>query len=137
MSPKLLFVVTEDWYFFSHRLPLAVAAQKAGFDVAVATRLGRQGEAIRAAGIRLIPFSLSRHHGNPVREVSALARLYRQERPDIVHHVALKPIVYGTLAAGLAVHDDQRHDAADPAYCPLDLGLAAQRTGQPDDRAEP
>ena len=39
-SPKLLFVVTEDWYFVSHRLPLAVAAQKAGFDVAVATRWG-------------------------------------------------------------------------------------------------
>jgi glycosyltransferase involved in cell wall biosynthesis len=100
--PKLLFVVTEDWYFVSHRLSLAVAAQKAGFDVAVATRVVKQGETIRAAGIRLIPFSLSRHHGNPVAEVAALLRLYRQERPDIVHHVALKPIVYGTVAAQLA-----------------------------------
>jgi len=100
--PKLLFVVTEDWYFVSHRLSLAVAAQKAGFDIAVATRVGKQVEAIRAAGIRLIPFSLSRHHGNPMREVAALARLYHRERPDIVHHVALKPIVYGTLAAWVA-----------------------------------
>ena len=33
--PQLLFVVTEDWYFVFHRLPLAVAAQKVGFDVAV------------------------------------------------------------------------------------------------------
>jgi len=99
---KLLFVVTEDWYFVSHRLPLAVAAQKAGYDVAVATRVGKQGETIRAAGIRLISFNLSRRHGNPVREVAALVRLYRRERPDIVHHVALKPIVYGTLAAWVA-----------------------------------
>ena len=100
--PKLLFVVTEDWYFVSHRLPLAVAAQKAGFDVAVATRVGTHGETIQAAGIRLIPFGLSRRRGNPIREVAALSRLYRRERPDIVHHVALKPIAYGALAAWLS-----------------------------------
>jgi glycosyltransferase involved in cell wall biosynthesis len=99
---KLLFVVTEDWYFISHRLPLAVAAQKEGFDVAVATRVGEYGETIRAAGIRLIPFNLSRRRGNPFREVTELARLYCRERPDIVHHVALKPIVYGALSAWVA-----------------------------------
>ena len=101
-SPKLLFVVTEDWYFVSHRLPLAVAAQKAGFNVSVATREGKHGETIRAVGIRLIPFSLSRRRGNPLREVVALVRLYHRERPDIVHHVALKPIVFGALAAWIA-----------------------------------
>ena len=99
---KVLFVVTEDWYFVSHRLALAVAAQDAGFEVVVATRVGRHGEAIRAAGIRLVPFGLARSYGNPVREILALVRLYRRERPDIVHHVALKPIMYGALAARLA-----------------------------------
>jgi glycosyltransferase involved in cell wall biosynthesis len=99
---KLLFVVTEDWYFVSHRLPLAVAAQKAGFDVAVATRVGEYGETIRAAGIRLIPLGLSRRRGNPLREVAVLARLYRRECSAIVHHVALKPVLYGALAARLA-----------------------------------
>lgn len=102
MGNKLLFVVTEDWYFVSHRLPLAVAAQAAGFDVAVATREGRQAEVIRSAGIRLIPFALSRRGGNPLREVVALWRLYRREQPDLVHHVALKPVMFGALAAFLA-----------------------------------
>lgn len=101
-GPKLLFVVTEDWYFVSHRFPLAVAAQKAGFDVAVATRVGKHDEIIRAAGIRLIPFGLSRRGCNPFREVLALVRLYLRERPDIVHHVALKPVVFGTLAAWIS-----------------------------------
>ena len=101
-NPRLLFVVTEDWYFVSHRLPLAVAAQAAGFDVAVATRLGRQADVIRNSGIRLIPFTLSRRGGNPLREVMALWRLYRRERPDLVHHVALKPVMLGALAAWLA-----------------------------------
>ena len=100
--PRILFVVTEDWYFVSHRLALAVAAQAAGFEVVVATRVGRHGEAIRATGIRLVPFGLARSYGNPLREILALVRLYRRERPDIVHHVALKPIVYGAVAAWLA-----------------------------------
>jgi glycosyltransferase involved in cell wall biosynthesis len=99
---KLLFVVTEDWYFVSHRLPLAIAARTAGYDVAVATRVAAHGDMIRAAGIRLIPFALSRRGGNPLREVVALVRLYRRERPDIVHHVALKPVLYGALSARLA-----------------------------------
>ncbi|MEQ1591153.1 MAG: glycosyltransferase family 4 protein [Thiobacillaceae bacterium] len=99
---KLLFVVTEDWYFVSHRLPLAMAAQAAGFDVVVATREGHQTEAIRNAGIRLIPLSLSRRGGNPLREIMRLWKLYRQEKPDLVHHVALKPVMFGALAAWLA-----------------------------------
>lgn len=100
--PKLLFLVTEDKYFVSHRLPLAVAAQAAGYDVAVATRAGRHADAIRKASIRLIPFAMSRRVGNPFAELIALWRLYRREKPDLVHHVALKPVVFGALAAWLA-----------------------------------
>ena len=99
---RLLFVVTEDWYFVSHRLPLAIAARAAGFDVAVATRVSEHGQQITAAGIRLVPFELSRRSGNPLSEIFRLVRLYQRERPTIVHHVALKPVLYGTFAARLA-----------------------------------
>lgn len=98
----LLFVVTEDWYFVTHRLALAVAAREAGYEVAVATRPGRLAPMIEAAGIRLIPLSISRAFGNPLREIMVLASLYKRERPALVHHVALKPVAYGTLAALLA-----------------------------------
>lgn len=101
MSKKLLFVVTEDWYFVSHRLPLAVAALKQGYDVAVAAREGKMADVIRDHGIRFIPFSLSRRIGNPLREITALCRLYQKERPDIVHHVAMKPVLFGSLARWL------------------------------------
>jgi glycosyltransferase involved in cell wall biosynthesis len=100
-----LFFVTEDWYFCSHRLPLARAALAAGYDVSVATRVGEHGEAIEAAGLRLIPLKLSRRSRHPAREarlVYDLFRLYRREKPDLVHQVALKPVLYGTLAARLA-----------------------------------
>lgn len=102
--PKLLFLVTEDWYFVSHRLPLAVAARQAGYEVTVVTRAGEYSQAIRNAGLRLIPITLSRRGKNPWTEmlwVAKLTAIYRRERPDIVHHVAMKPVLYGSLAAQL------------------------------------
>ena len=100
--PKLLFVVTEDWYFVSHRLSLAVAAREAGYEVAVATRVKQHAEMIQKAGIRVIPFELSRRVGNPILELLRLLSLYRREQPDIVHLVALKPVFLGGLAGRLA-----------------------------------
>ncbi|MFO1321995.1 MAG: glycosyltransferase family 4 protein [Burkholderiales bacterium] len=104
-ASRLLFVVTEDWYFRSHRLPLAVAAREAGFHVTVATRVTADAERIRAAGIDVVPLHWSRRSTHPLREAAAireLVRVYREVRPDIVHHVALKPVLYGSLAAWIA-----------------------------------
>ena len=100
--PKLLYLVSEDWYFVSHRLPLALAAQAAGYDVSVAARVGKDGDTIRTAGLRLLPITFERSGLGPVSEARTLAQLvalYRQERPDIVHHVAMKPVIYGSMAA--------------------------------------
>jgi len=100
---RLLFVVSEDWYFWSHRLSLARAALAAGFEVGLATRAGKYADAVAAEGIRLIPLSfLNRGSKNPLREAAALSELvdaYRDFKPTIAHHVAIKPVLYGTLAA--------------------------------------
>lgn len=104
-KPKLLFLVTEDWYFCSHRLPLAVAAQEAGFDVVVATRVNQHAEVITEAGLKLVPLKRMRRSGKlPLWELASLGelwRIYRHEKPDLVHHVGLKPVVYGSLVSRL------------------------------------
>jgi len=100
--PRLVYVVTEDWYFWSHRLDLARAAREAGYEIIVATRVTDHGERIRDEGFQLEPLEMVRRSRNPFREVMAIAelvRLYRRVRPDVVHHVAMKPILYGSLAA--------------------------------------
>ncbi len=100
-----MFLVTEDWYFVSHRFELAVAASRAGYDVVVATRVDRHGKRITDAGFALRPVAFNRSGINPLEEVRTLmqlVRLYRREAPDIVHHVALKPVIYGSLAARIA-----------------------------------
>ena len=103
--PRLLYLITEDWYFWSHRLDLARAVKNAGFEVLIAARVQDHKERIVREGLRLVPIGLLRRSRNPIREVAAvyeLFRLYRAEKPDIVHHVALKPILYGSVAARLA-----------------------------------
>lgn len=102
---RLLFFVTADWYFVSHRLRLAIAAREAGYEVSVVTRVREHGDAIRAAGLRLIPFELARTGTNPFAEFWTLLRLialFRRERPDIAHLVAIKPVLYGSIAARVA-----------------------------------
>ena len=99
---KILYLVSEDWYFVSHRLALGRAARDAGAEVVVATRVRDHGDAIEAAGLRLAPIEIDRSGINPWRDVATIREitaLYRRERPDIVHHVALKPILYGGVAA--------------------------------------
>lgn len=103
--PKLVFLVTEDWYFVSHRLELAIAAREAGYEVVVATRVGRHEARIAAAGLRVRRVDFDRAGLNPIRDFGtllAIAKVYRQEAPDLVHHVALKPIILGSIAARLA-----------------------------------
>lgn len=106
MKPRhLLFFVTEDWYFVSHRLGLAIAARNMGMRVTVVTRVREHGAVIEREGIRVIPFEIARSGTNPLRELGTIARLiqlYRRERPDVAHHVAMKPVLYGALAARAA-----------------------------------
>ena len=102
MPPKLLFVVAEDWYFWSHRLPIARAALRNGYEVIVATRVRGYGQKIRSEGFQLIPLRLRRGSYSPLNEFPAIRQLrqiYSNEGPDIVHQVGLKPILYGSIAA--------------------------------------
>jgi len=99
---RILYVVTEDWYFLSHRLPMAKAARDAGFEVHVATNVAEGASAIGAEGFVLHPVPFLRGRLSPVgsfKTIRTLRCIHRKVRPDIVHHVALQPIVLGSLAA--------------------------------------
>lgn len=101
---KLLYVVTEDWYFVSHRLPLAVAAMQCGMEVHLAANFTGHESALKAAGIRLHPWQLKRGSTNIFSELRALIslwRIFRDVRPRLAHQVAIKPVLYGCLVARL------------------------------------
>jgi glycosyltransferase involved in cell wall biosynthesis len=101
----LLFVVSEDWYFVSHRLHLAETAIAAGYKVALLSRISQHRAQIEASGVEVLDWSLDRRSRNPFMELRALWVAYgalRRFRPDIVHAVALKPVLYSALACRLA-----------------------------------
>ena len=102
MPQKILYLVSEDWYFISHRLPMARAAKAAGYEVHVATRVDKHARQIIDEGFVLHPIRWRRGSMNVFRFIATVIqvrRLYRELHPDLVHHVALVPTVVGSVAA--------------------------------------
>ena len=102
-SPKILFVCTEDWFFYSHFLPLVKSAKRiAGVQIVLASTTSGKHVEIERLGVRVIPVDFDRAS---MRLLSAgrltrqLHNLFQHEKPDLVHFIALKPIVIGGLAA--------------------------------------
>jgi len=98
---RILFVAAEAAFFVTHRLPLAIAAREAGYDVHVATPRGRLLERIHHHGFPWHEVVVHRKTRvwSELRSVPNLIRLYRGVRPDLVHHIAVKAVLYGTIAA--------------------------------------
>lgn len=100
-SKKIVYLISEDWYFYSHRFDLAKASIKQGYQVTLITRVGQYGDIITKAGINLIDVNFRRAAMNPLADLIVLFRvsgIYRRIKPDIVHHVSLKPILIGSIA---------------------------------------
>lgn len=99
---KLVFVVNEANFFLSHRLPLAMEALSRGDAVVVICGAGTGEDRLADIGLAYATVPLSRSGVNPWAEIASyrhLLRLYRKIKPDLVHHVTIKPVLYGTLAA--------------------------------------
>ena len=122
-----MIIVNTDWFFLSHRLPLASAAAAAGADVTVvATDTGRADE-ITAAGLRFVDARMSRMGRQPLRELGTLFRLtyvIRRQRPDLLHLVATKSVIYGGIAAIFA-----RRPAVVSAVTGAGYALSPERRG--------
>ncbi len=106
-APRLLYVVNIPRFFLSHRLPLALAARAAGFDVHVATSDSDRASLRKIAecGFPFHPLALRQHGMNPLIELKtilALWALYRDLQPNLLHHVSIKPVIYGGIAARLS-----------------------------------
>lgn len=100
--PRLLMVVNDAAFLRSHRWRLALAAIQAGWGVEVAAAPGPALDWIRQQGIPIHPVPFLRRGIHPWGELNtlvALVRLYRKLRPELVHHITIKPILYGGFAA--------------------------------------
>ena len=105
MNRRLLFVVNVDWFFLSHRLPIALEAQRQGYQVHIATGLTDKLDELQSHGLVVHPLALDRSSaglGNAWRTMVELWSVFRAVRPDVVHLVTIKPVLLGGLVARLA-----------------------------------
>jgi glycosyltransferase involved in cell wall biosynthesis len=100
----LLFIVNVDWFFISHRLPIALQAIKEGYQVHLACAITDQKQYLEEQGITVHPLPLHRSSSTPLGESKAflaIFKLIRQLNPRIVHSVTIKPVLYGGIVARL------------------------------------
>ncbi len=105
IGQKILFVVNDDWFFISHRLPIAIKAKELGYDVHIATGAYAGPSKFEKYGFTHHVFSIARAKASPVQDlltIFSLFSLYKKVTPDIVHHITIKPVLYGGIAARLA-----------------------------------
>ncbi len=99
---KILFIVNVDWFFISHRLPLALEAQQRGYDVYIACGITDKKAYLESLGLKVYPLELSRSGMGIKSELKAFSDIYkalRQINPDIAHFVTIKPVLYGGIAS--------------------------------------
>ena len=103
-NQRLLIMVNVDWFFKSHRLPIALAAQKEGFEVHVACAITSVADELRSLGIQVHELNMSRSGTAILGELKLLGEIWRVLKhvsPDVIHTVTMKPVVYGMLLARL------------------------------------
>lgn len=102
---KLIFFVLPLKFFISHRLPIAIQAQKEGYEIHIISTSCKEKTFIEEKGFIFHELNIRRKSANPFFELKAICNLYtlyRKINPDIVHHITIKPLLYGTLAAKFA-----------------------------------
>jgi glycosyltransferase involved in cell wall biosynthesis len=100
--PKLIYFIAVDWFFCSHFIERAKTAQLAGYEVVVLTSVNNHRSIIEHEGFRVIELNIDRKSLNPLsafRLITDLIKIFKSESPDILHQVAIKPILLGGVAA--------------------------------------
>ena len=102
MTKKIVFVVNVDWFFISHRLPLAIEALKRGYEVHIACGITDKKEYLESLGLRVHSINISRSGIGIKKEVKAFSQIYKilkKVNPDIAHFITIKPVLYGGIAS--------------------------------------
>lgn len=105
MKYKLLIIVNVDWFFLSHRLPIAVEAVRLGYEVHIATTITGSVDKLERNGLIVHPLNIHRSHGGLgviFSEFFAMLSVIRVVVPDVVHLVTIKPVLLGGVAARIA-----------------------------------
>ncbi len=106
MKKHILFIVTEDWYFISHRINLGLLAIKQGYRVSLACNNTGKFKILEAYGFNCYRINSNRGSVAPlalVRDIVQIIRVIRQVKPDLIHLISMRPIALGSLGSFLSI----------------------------------
>jgi len=101
---KILFVANTDWYLYNFRRSLAQFLFNQGWEIVMVSPAGPYVASLEKLGYRWVSWEVGRQTLLPFQELAAINRLraiYQQEKPDLVHHFTVKPVLYGSISARL------------------------------------
>ncbi|MDP3238411.1 MAG: glycosyltransferase family 4 protein [Myxococcales bacterium] len=127
--PRLVFTLNNPDFLVSHRLVLVRGAMAAGYEVHAVTPPGEGVEILRRLGVETHEWKLDRKGQSVLSETRSLAALvgiYRRLVPDIVHHVTIKPVLYGSAAARLLGRSAVVNAVSGFGYVFLSKGVRAE-----------
>ena len=102
MKTKLLFIVNVDWFFISHRLPVALEALRQGFEVHIATEITDSVEKLQTLGLIVHPLTITRSNTGLISNIRTFFQILstiNKINPDLVHLVTIKPVLLGGIAS--------------------------------------
>ena len=101
-NKKLLFIVNVDWFFISHRLPIALTAKEKGYEVHIACAMTDKQDYLNNLGLVTHSLNLSRGSTGIRQELKSyndIKNILKTIQPDIIHFVTIKPVLYGGIAS--------------------------------------
>lgn len=126
---KLLFIVNVDWFFISHRLPIALKAIESGYEVHIACGITDKKEYLESFGIHVYPLPLSRSGTGLLAELAVLKKLWhivKVVKPDVSHSVTIKGVVYGGIITRLLKVRSRVASISGLGYVFIDTSMKAQ-----------
>ena len=102
MKNRILFVVNVDWFFVSHRLPIAQEALNRGYEVHIATNFTDKKEMLIKQGFIVHPIQFNRRamgFFSILYESRGMIKILNKVRPEIVHLISIKPVIIGGIAS--------------------------------------
>ncbi len=102
---KIVLVANSGWYIYNFRLDLIKDIKDAGYDLNIITPFDDYVKIIRNENYNHKEWKLSRKSINPIKEIKSiidLIKIYKEIKPDIVHHFTIKSCLYGTIAAKIS-----------------------------------
>tara|TARA_B100001250_G_scaffold142977_2_gene122336 strand:- start:935 stop:2065 length:1131 start_codon:yes stop_codon:yes gene_type:complete len=104
MNKRILYVVNVDWFFLSHRLPIAQEMMREGYEIHLALKVTTRMDELKSLGFFVHDINISKKGTNLFSELKTLINLYwiiKEIKPNLCHLVTAKGIVHGGIVSKL------------------------------------